>query len=143
MESNKLDKLKRLRVIRRESAERRLSIATQQSLRARQKHRDAETSAHNVEQSADGERKAYLRSLFTGDNKHTASQHSMAVAAYLRTGQEIAYAYKQASISDNEACEAEAITQQKRQEVLKKKNDERKLDALMDRIKQNELRHKS
>lgn len=142
MESNKLDKLKRLRVIRRESAERRLSIATQRSLRARQNHKDAEVSAVNVEQSADGERKAYLRSLFTSDSKHTASQHSMAVAAYLRTSQDIAYAYKQAGILDNEACEAEAITKNKRQEVLKKKNDERKLDVLMDRIRQSELRHK-
>lgn len=143
MESSKLDKLKRLRTIRREGAERRLSIASQQSFRARQKHKDAEANAVHVEQSADGERKAYLRSLFTGKNKDTASQHSMAVAAYLRTGQDIAQAYKRAGALDNEAFEAEAITQTKRQEVLKKRNDERKLDALIDKIKRDELRHKS
>lgn len=142
MESNKLDKLKRLRAIRREGAERRLNIATQKSNNARQKHKDAEAAAVHVEQSADDERKAYLRSLYTGDKKETASQHTMAVAAYLRTKQDIDDAYKQASISDTEAYEAEAITQVKRQEVMQKRNDERKLDALIDKIKRDEQRHR-
>lgn len=143
MESSKLDKLKRLREIRREGAERRLSIAAQASNNAHRKLKNAQARANHVEQSADGERKAYLRSLFTGDKQDTASQHSMAVAAYLRTGQDIANAHKDAAVSAKKAAAAEEIAQEKRQEVLKKRNDERKLDALIDKIKRDELRNQS
>ena len=66
----------------------------------------------------------------------------MAVAAYLRTGQNIAHAHKNVDIADHKAREAEAITQAKRQDVLKKKNDERKLDVLIKRLERDAQRHK-
>lgn len=141
MQADKLDKLKRLREIRRESAERRYNAAARDSAYARQLYYNAQNLASGVEDLADDDRKSYLKSLFLGNHQQTPMHHSMAVAAYLRTGQQIAEAHDNVGKADMAAKAAEAITQEKRSELLKRENDERKLDNLSARLRLKALRN--
>lgn len=143
MQADKLNKLKRLREIRRESAERRYNAAARDSAYARQLYYQAQNYASGVEEMADGDRKSYLKSLFLGNHQQTSMHHAMAVAAYLRTGQQIAEAHGNVDKADQAAEMAEAITQEKRTELLKRENDERKLDNLSARLRLNALRSQS